>query len=323
MRVPDDVLAAYEEALAVIDVLKTTAEPRLRILCEENGWLFDQRIKSPESALSKLEAGGEPLKSMPDLWATQVVVPTREHLNAAVGVVLERFDGEIKPPRTLSPEAFKYDDIHLRVRLGSRIPPRSVVAEVIDRDFEVQVRTGLQYAWWRATHDQLYKGGPEALAQPWGVRRAVGQTRAALEMLDSVLADLPSAGKMQDVGPPPGGADLEALECAAWLSLWRGADRPADVVRFSSTALALLRACALTVEAVSDYVQHDDFRSVIAEAPQIGPGQAVVVAVDRMAGSETVIAALKGGSRRVLVTPTMVRVHPPFGDYPQEVQVNP
>ena len=160
MIIPGSVAEAYEHQQAILEDVSKFAGGWLRELCQSSKWLYDERLKEPESAVAKLEAGGSSsLAEMDDLWAATVIVPTLAEVPAATAGILALFTGQQKPRRSWDARSFPYDDVHVIATLGSKVAPSVAGPEVRGRRFEVQVHTGLQYAWWRATHATLYKGG--------------------------------------------------------------------------------------------------------------------------------------------------------------------
>src|SRR5205085_494883 len=142
--------------------------------------------KSEESALAKLQLSPVPaLSEMHDLYGTTVVVPTTAQIPDAVEAISAEFPGATKVARRRPrAETFMYDDTHVLAQLGSRAA--GLNDAIKHRKFEIQVKSGLQYAWWRATHDVLYKGAERS----WRLSRVAGQIRAALELLDTQLGNL-------------------------------------------------------------------------------------------------------------------------------------
>ena len=295
--------------MAVIGKMREFAEPRLRNLCAQHHWLFDDRVKGVESALVKLEMGRtSSLRGLIDLYATMVVVPTAAHIDLAVAAVLDSFDGTVKqrPPRP--PDSFPYDDVHIHAYLGTKVSPPAMLEVVRLRVFEIQVRTGLQYAWWRATHDTTYKG---AIKDP-ATQRLAGQTRATLELLDSLLADIPKAAELQLIGyadePAP------TPPSANWLQLWAEDRRPDDVGRFCETIDAILSAADVDAEMVGSALT-DGTHDVLLNSDQLTPTQAIVVVVDELAAPGwTERLALVG--RRLMVTAEMLAVRPELDQVP-------
>lgn len=313
MRIPDSVTRAYEEELALVEPLRTHASNRLRILAADNSWLFDDRIKPAESALSKLETGRASLRDMHDLYAAMIVVPTQKHVKPASEAVLRSFTGQVRPARTLEASSFVYDDVHIIAMLRGKISPRAVPhPAILDRPFEIQIHTGAQYAWWRATHDDLYKGS-SAAGRSWAAKRASGQARASLELIDGVLADFEAAAQLQrnarqdeDPGEP----------VREWLQHWQPRNRPADEVRFVSTATAIALAAGVDTDAITQRLAAGDLAQFIA-APDLTPVQVILIACHRIGGS-TIFPRLAAAKQRVLVTDELILAYPAFSDLPAE-----
>lgn len=316
MRVPDSVAAAYEAELATVVVLQEFAQKRLRILCADNDWLFDDRLKSPESALSKLEAGTGTLADMVDLYAAMVVVPTLNEIEAARRAIGVKFTIEPKLRDTGKPSSFVYDDVHLVARLEGKVSPAGLPPDVLRRRFEIQIHTGVQYAWWRATHDTTYKGDIMS-AHDWAVLRTVGQARASLELLDTVMSDFVAAAQLRPREIPQDDT-FEAI--AKWLDHWPKSRRPVDTVRFVSTTKRLIDASHLTVAEVEAALNTGAFGGVVS-SPVISPTQAITILVCELRG-DRLIELLKEGGLRVLITPEMIELRPGLVELPADIIVS-
>jgi hypothetical protein len=266
--------------------------------------------------MAKLEAGSAAsLADMQDLWAAIVVVPTTAEVAAAIKGLLATFEGTEKPRRSTDAQAFPYDDVHVIAQLGNKVSRAVAGDEVRHRRFEVQVHTGLEYAWWRATHDTLYKGG----RRDWQTVRVASQARASLELLDAVLGDLHGAGQLQMDRPPE--ADPDNLEPAAWLELWRPSDRPHDILRFCETVVGLAGACGLRLADIEAYLHSDEARPLVGER-DLTPTQVVVLAVAALVGASLPDRLRKAG-RRVLITPEMERRRPELRSLDPAVRCSP
>jgi hypothetical protein len=303
MIIPDSCAAAYEREQTTALALKEWAETRLRVICAREHWLFDDRLKSAESAIQKVETGlVASLADLEDIYAAMVVVPTHRYIAEAVRVISESFEGAVKPQRTADPLSFPYDDVHFRARLGAHVAPAAVPEIVRNRWFEVQVKTGLQYAWWRATHDSIYKGA----VREWAPQRVASQARASLELLDGILADIPRSAELQTVHDPLGAPPQSPS--AAWLQLWRAADRPEDVARFCQTVDALLVVSGTDPGIVGEYLESDEARPLVGTRT-LTPLQAVVVAIARLSGIAWV-GGMAADGRRLVVTAEMIEHEP-------------
>ncbi len=307
MVIPTSFLVRCREQEAIVKRVQMRAEPRLRRLCDDNRWLFEGRIKPAESVLAKLQLGElRSIEDMHDFYATTVVVPTRAELEDAVTKVMAAFgEADRKPPRLRDPEAFIYDDAHVIARLGplgGNLEP----AEVEQRAFEVQVRTGLQWAWWRATHDQVYKGSDD-----WRLRRAAASVRAVLESAEGDLADL--QGAAERLGVPAGiepDADAEAI--GLWPSMWPEARRAADPRRFVENVQVYLAAAGLDVTGCGELLKSTRSAELIATR-ELTPAQTILILLAEECGA-TFISALRAYGRFVLVTDEMRSASTCFSD---------
>ncbi|WP_277209173.1 hypothetical protein [Isoptericola croceus] len=317
MRIPDSVTRAYEEELALVEPLRNHASTRLRILAADNAWLFDDRIKSAESALSKLETGRACLRDMNDLYAAMLVVPTQKHVKSASEAVLKSFTAQIRPARPMEASSFVYDDMHIIATLRGKVSPRAVPhPAVLDRPFEIQIHTGAQYAWWRATHDDIYKGSSPA-GRSWAAKRASGQARASLELVDGVLADFEAAARLQKTTMPLDDDPGESVR--GWLQHWPRRRRPADEVRFASTATAIAAAAAVDADAITERFSAGDLATFVA-APNLTPIQVILIAC-HLIGGTTIFPNLATTQQRVLITDELLGAYPALGALPSAQRV--
>jgi ppGpp synthetase/RelA/SpoT-type nucleotidyltranferase len=296
MRSPSSFALAFLPERKLAERLQQLAGRRLyQEICRPKKWLFDDRVKEEESALAKLQLG--PVRSlgeMQDMYAATVVVPTKAEVDDAIAAIESDMPGaEVVERRRPRPETFLYDDVHMVAQLGDRAAGLARGVQV--RRFEIQIRTGLQYAWWRATHDVLYKGN----APNWQLQRVAGQVRAALELLDAHLADLRGAARLQGEPDPE---DPEFAVVAGWLDRWPEARRPDDVRRFYLAVRDLSKAADVSVTDVGGLLESDMARSLVA-TEDVTPFQAVLGTVVDGYGAN-IVDRLRS-NRYVLVTPEL------------------
>lgn len=311
MNIPESVIRAYETEMTLIEPVRHFASSRLRLLANNNSWLFDDRVKSIESALSKMEADGKPLSDIHDLYAAMIVVPTHNHVESAVKAVVGAFSAEVRPRRSSDASSFVYDDIHIIASLRDKVSPRVVPhPSCLDRRFEIQIHTGVQYAWWRATHDSLYKGSSET-GRSWAAKRASGQARAALELIDGVMADFETAASLQTIThsvQDPG----ESVR--SWLFLWPKRSRPADELRFTDTVVEACKIAGIELGEVEKALFSGSVDDLIANV-ELTPIQIVLIVCHKIRG-DALFGSLKQSGRKVLITEEMVHSYPPFGALP-------
>lgn len=316
MIVPSDVECAYNEERAIVDVLRDVAGTRLRLLASREGWLFDDRIKSVESVLSKLENGTSSMRDIHDFYGAMIVVPTQKHVKSAAASVCASFAARIKDRGLPNPGEFAYDDQHLIAKLRGVVSPCAVShPSILDREFEIQIHTGVQYAWWRATHDELYKGRA-VLGTSWTARRASTQARAALELVDGVLSDFERAGSLQlrvlEDPPPADGIQ----DWVVSLSIKR---RPEDEIRCTETIRSIADDGGVDRTALGEMLSSNPMQSFVA-SPKITPVQCAIIAMHKLSGDQ-LFQALKGRHRKVLITGDLLAAYPEMNSLPPEVCV--
>lgn len=310
MKLPASFEYVYLREAETAGRLAEFAGSRLAGLCADQGWLFDGRVKSEESVFARLELGElASIVDMNDVYATTVVVPTRSEINDAAKAVQSVYpNSEIKVRRRADPRSFKYDDMHIYATLGPTAP--GIDRAIRYRPFEIQIRTGLQYSWWRATHDVLYKGD----VKDWRLERVASQARGTLDLIDGVLADLPAAAELLERQADD--ADAQFGQVVGWLEKWPEGDRPVDRRRFVDTVLAWLAQAGNALEAVEAALDSARGQALIAEEG-ITPAQVVQI----LAADEAGLPTLTAGERRILVTDELATVAPDFGSLPEDTRV--
>jgi ppGpp synthetase/RelA/SpoT-type nucleotidyltranferase len=281
---------AFKPHRATAERLQEIVGTRLQTeVCAPNGWLFDDRVKSEESTLAKLQFG--PVKSldkMNDLYAATVVVPTPKEVGLAVKAIRASLPAARRSRRRAGQaNTFDYDDVHVIASLGAEAEAFS--PGLRGRKFEVQIHTGLQFAWWRATHDLVYKGSERS----WQLIRMASQIRASLELLDATLSDLRGAANLLPPGRDPD--DEKYKQLIKLLDKWPNEQRPDDALRFASSAMELATSSGLSLSQMEGMLEDR-----LLNAPGTTPFQAMLGSVVSARG----VAALDDlkGRRYVLVT---------------------
>ena len=317
MRVPESVARAYEEERAVVEAVRKYASSRLRILAANNSWLFDDRIKSAPGE-HPVEARDRPYVATRhgrDLYAAMLVVPTQKHVRAASDAVLRSLNGELRPARDVEASLFRVRRRARNRKLRGKVSPGTVShPAVLDRQFEIQIHTGVQYAWWRATHDELYKGS--SCRRLWAARRASGQARASLELIDGILADFEAAARLQrniPQGEDPGET------ARGWLAHWSRASRPADEIRFASTASAIARTAEVELNAIAQRLSAGDLQPFVSA--RITPVQVILVAC-HLIGGDAIFPRFLAAHHRLLITDELLAAYPPLDGVPFGLRVS-
>ncbi|RWX43802.1 hypothetical protein H206_02438 [Candidatus Electrothrix aarhusensis] len=187
MKVEHSIRVKYQELWEKYSALKTEVGDLLLESCEENGWFFEHRLKSEENYASKLSTGRYSDAEIDDFYACTIVVPNLRYVPNAVELVSACYDiFDKKPGETVKsrPTDFSFNSIRMLCRLKKGVTEKFLDSCV----FEVQVKTLLEHACSKATHDFSYKGGTVS----WGRERLAAQIKAVLDNADLSILEMES-----------------------------------------------------------------------------------------------------------------------------------
>ncbi len=186
MIAPLEIKSYFDQQLPLIEALKFAVDPLLKDISKKYDGIYIPDIKQIESLTQKIESGDfKNISVIIDLFRATIVVPTKAEIEAVKMDLLKDFViTRTNEKKQKSPSEFKYDDIHLHLKYSPKIkiPGR----EHLERPFELQVKTFLQHAWTKATHDIIYKGQEFS----WPSYRVAHQIKAMLEQSDDILMKL-------------------------------------------------------------------------------------------------------------------------------------
>jgi len=158
--------------------------------CDENGWIFQDRLKSIESFALKVLDGRYQDYSLDDFYACTVVVPNLMSIESALELIRGTFRiDEEKPGAEIRtrPTEFSFDSIRFYCRLPSSLKPTDY-QELL---FEIQVKTLLEHAWSKATHQFSYKSADVS----WAKERLSAQFKAILNNVDLSIMEMERLSK--------------------------------------------------------------------------------------------------------------------------------
>ena len=235
-------------------LLAEEVEGLLKAKVEGRGWFFYSRLKSLESFALKVESGRvqDPNK-LEDFFACTVVVSTTSQIEDAERLVLEFFDLSYRKPPDDSlthkaSSSFSFDDLRLYV---VRRPPTSGRRPYLDGlVFEVQIKTTLQHAWSRATHDLIYKSNSIS----WPLERIAYQVKAMLEHAEVAISE---ANRLADADwvSKQDRRTIAVVQLIEKLrNIWGDERLPNDVKRLAEALLALFGAADLQIDRFDDII---------------------------------------------------------------------
>ncbi len=125
-----------------------------------------------------------------DFYACTIVVPNLKAVLEAIQLVKELLDVHDEKPGSQTfarPTSFDFDSVRLSCRLKQSVAPKPYHSH----SFEVQIKTLLEHAWSKATHDFSYKGGEVS----WARERLAAQIKAVLDNVDLSINELEETAK--------------------------------------------------------------------------------------------------------------------------------
>ena len=178
----------YSENLGLLNNIQNRVKGMIGPFCEENGFLFEGRIKSQESVAEKLETGMySSWDELTDLYACTIVInlPDQEkHIHDFVSefFVLDTDKSRYKGMQIKPADVFRYDSTRLycKIKKPGHIEGSEPLYDIL---FEVQIRTIFEYAWSKTTHALAYKSP----VVDWKRQRLAAQLKAATEQIETLV----------------------------------------------------------------------------------------------------------------------------------------
>ena len=172
----------FEESYGLV---RSEAQELLKETCEERGWIFLDRLKELPSFALKVLDGRFSDYIIDDFYACMIVVPNLVAIEPACSLIRSILRVQTEKPgvETKSrPTEFNFDSIRFYCQLPESVKPKSHG----DLSFEIQVKTLLEHAWSKATHDFSYKGTDVS----WAKERLSAQIKAILDNADLSILEM-------------------------------------------------------------------------------------------------------------------------------------
>lgn len=192
MIIPSEIKEYYKSKISTLEEFKKYMDDILSSISSKFNGLYISNIKTEESLAQKIEFGiFNEVDEIVDLVRATIVVATKKEVNNLKEEISKKFQViETIENRSKKPSDFIYDDLHLHIKYKSEIEIPG--KEYLETPFELQIKTFLEHAWARATHDILYKGNKLS----WPNYRIAHQIKAMLEQSDEILAKIPEASSI-------------------------------------------------------------------------------------------------------------------------------
>jgi ppGpp synthetase/RelA/SpoT-type nucleotidyltranferase len=241
MIIPQAIYRIYEDTLPIVENTQERVSDILKHFCSQKGYLFEDRIKSPESVTEKIETGRYATWfDIDDLYACTIVISLISEEDSVISFLENKFEkikmirrGEANKP----PDTFRFDSTRF---IGKLKHPLGLEIKTVM--FEIQVKTIFDFAWAKTTHALAYKS--EKLS--WQRLRLAAQLKAAVEQLDMLILGFDQASEYVGIGHLPEIEDKTAIQIffkkKIEIGLIPGELTPKDWSRFSDNVYRLFQA---------------------------------------------------------------------------------
>ena len=266
LKVINSINTCYQQQLDSNEELRRTVDDIIKNNKEET-WFYFSRIKPPESFALKIETGRVDIPTeLEDFFACTIVVENSIEIKKAIELINHFFDVIERRPNKDSftfkpPESFPYDDLRLYVTLKHQdgLPPESSFNKLSKVKFEIQIKTFLQHAWTKATHNLIYKG--EEIS--WAKRRIAYQIKAMLEHAEISIHEIEKI-KESDMLEKMNKTIKELNETKTFLTKnWNADTLPVDLTRISESISGLLKQLKVSIA---------ELQGILDEESNVGRG---------------------------------------------------
>ncbi len=289
MKIPIEVSSFLAEYAPLFNQLEKVAVPVLTKIAQSQNGFFQYRIKSAESLTAKLQKGEikQPLFECNDIFAGTIVVPNRTLFPKIEAEINYKFEQrEVIRNRLKKPTHFEYDDVHFIISLKKeKFEKEGIIHQL---QFELQLKTLLQYAIAKATHDILYKGDKQTARQI----RLAAQLRALFEMAEGLMNRLDLADEILDF------EEDKILESRIKIyefikEKWDLIDIPSDLRRTAITIEKYLSLAKLKFQDFSQKVEKNQEYSNMLSLRSVEPITAILAVLIKINGQEMIKTAKK------------------------------
>lgn len=188
MIVPNPLNKNYNEIREFVARISDYVKDVIMKYCQDNDFLFDDRLKTLESVAEKIETGRyKSWIDIDDIYACTIVInlateeeDTIKFLNSIFDCIMIKRKTEIKK----APDVFRFDSTRFIGRLKKPVYfPDDRYINIYDIKFEIQIKTIFDYAWSKTNHALTYKSDEIN----WQKLRLSAQLKASVEQLDMLL----------------------------------------------------------------------------------------------------------------------------------------
>jgi Region found in RelA / SpoT proteins len=199
MKISRSVIERFKEQEENALELRRVLGFRISEWCKSNNWIYVDRIKKDESYAQKIEQSRS--DKIDDVYAGTIIVKNRLDVknccellekDKTLGIALKRKLPKDFEKSSFSAETFTFDSVRMYFKTSkpdinspyyhlNKVFEREIFNEV----FEIQIKTLLDEAWGKASHDFSYKTDGNL---SWAKSRLMFQIKALLENAEMALS---------------------------------------------------------------------------------------------------------------------------------------
>jgi ppGpp synthetase/RelA/SpoT-type nucleotidyltranferase len=310
MIVPDSFRQQYEVTRKIWEPIKFEVDGIFQNISSEFLYsTFNSRIKPIESVLLKSQKGGyqNPFSEMEDFFACELVLPLTSQIGAASERIAEEFEVLESSQRVRPPYDFSYSGKHYLLRLQDK--PMRADKSVLNKVFELQVKTYLQSAWQYAGHNIIYK--PNRIS--YWTERIAGQLRGLLGLADSVLAQIEETANLlhsQSAEEEKGYKPIQKRIIKLMTDSFEENRLPPDKRRMAVIIQNYIDIGGITVDQLEKIIlQAKDQSNPVFDYLTINPIDQVFILIYQQY-KDRIEEMFERGTHRVMITPEMEDFYP-------------
>lgn len=189
MKISGSVMQKFKKQEENALKLQERINPIILSWCQNYGWFYTDRIKKDESYAQKVEQSRSNIIN--DVYAGTIIVKNRLEVEKCCQLLEQNIHGMLfqsKLPKDLnratsSADIFRFDSVRMYFKAAK---PDIGEPDYLDEIFEIQIKTLLDDAWGKASHDFFYKTDEDI---SWAKQRLMFQIKALLENAEMALSD--------------------------------------------------------------------------------------------------------------------------------------
>lgn len=256
MKISASIKQIYDNHEVKAQAIKQKIDENLLVWCRRQEWFYSSRVKQIESFAQKCQLSH--IKKFDDVYAGTIVVKNRLEVKKCINLLLDSQDQlnihyEYKRPEPIetaknSPDSFVFDSVRLYFTMQDPYDEQPIYLEEF---FEIQVKTLLDEAWEKVSHNFFYKTGDKL---SWAKSRVMFQIKALLENAELAIAEAHKIASSEVLQKDF--SELDDLNDVMdfYQKHWAKEKLPEDLRRLSESTLFLLKILNQSIQQLDELI---------------------------------------------------------------------